>query len=298
MQPVNGYFLYNLGSIASLFAMADGYLFSIYDPNISKAIQLLTNFRDAEQNIRNLPDSVEGATALINVLEVIRNGYRENPNTVTTIAVRMAIVHWTNRFQTLLAQELGKAHVFILEEKHGYSPSTLINAINKLIPARVFPYLSDFTVSNLQDASAALAFDHFTSSGFHTMRAVEDTSRRYFELVTGNPAAGTRSDNKRRYLALGEIAFKLNELLPKLKSAHTPVGKLPLIAPTLAALCEIYRNPLSHPEIVKLEEDDALDVFNKGIDVISTMVRDVIAGGPHFNQLRTDYGNVTLPLAQ
>jgi len=40
--------------------------------------------------------------------------------------------------------------------------------------------------------------------------------------------------------------------------------------------------PLSHPEIVKLEEDEAIDVFNKGLDVISTMVRDALAGGTHF----------------
>jgi hypothetical protein len=278
MQPVNGYFLYTLGSIANLFGMADGVLLSIYDPTISRAIQLLTNFKDIEQNIRNIPDSVEGAIRLLEVLEWYRSGYRENPNVVTNQNIRMPLVHSVNRFQTILEQELGKAHTFILEEERGYAPATLIKAVHKLISPRVLPFLSYFTLTNLQDASAALAFDHFTSSGFHTMRAVEDTSRRYFELVTGNPAAGIRSDNKRWYLPLGEIAFKLNELLPKLKSAHTPTGKLPLIVPTLAALCEIYRNPLSHPEIVKLDEEDALDVFNKGIDVLSTMVRDAIAG--------------------
>jgi hypothetical protein len=151
------------------------------------------------------------------------------------------------------------------------------------------PYLSPFTLANLQDAGAALAFDHFTSCGFLTMRAVEDTARRYYELVTGKAAAGLRSDNQRWYLTLGQIAFKLNEHLPILKAAHTPLGKLSLVIPTLAALCEIYRNPLSHPEIVKLEEDDAVDVFHKGIDVISTMVRDVSAGGLHFHQLWKDY---------
>jgi hypothetical protein len=286
MQPVNGYFLYTLGSIANLFGMADGVLLSIYDPTISQAIRLLTNFRDTEQNIRNIPDAVDGAANLVQVLEFYRNGYRQNPNVVTNPDIRMPLVHSVNRFQTLLEQELGKAHTFILEEKRGHTPATLIKAVTKLISPRVLPYLSHFTLINLQDASAALVFDHFTSCGFQTMRAVEDTTRRYYELVTGKPAQGTRRGNKRWYLPFGEMAFNLDKLLPRLRGAHTPLGQLPLIVPTLAALCQIYRNPLSHPEIVKLDEDDALDVFNKGIDVISTMVRDVMAGGSRFKKLQ------------
>ena len=51
----------------------------------------------------------------------------------------------------------------------------------------------------------------------------------------------------------------------------------------------MYRNPLSHPAIVQLDEDDAIEVFQSGIDVIAKMVRDVIAGGNHFHQIRHDY---------
>jgi hypothetical protein len=51
----------------------------------------------------------------------------------------------------------------------------------------------------------------------------------------------------------------------------------------------MYRNPLSHPEIVTLEEDDAIEVFHTGIDVIVKMVRDVMAGGSHFHQLWHSY---------
>ena len=286
MQPVNGYFLYTLGSIANLFGMADGVELAIYDPMIVKAIELLTNFRNAEQNIRNIPDSVEGAARLIEVLEWYKRGYRQNPKVVTQPNIRMPLVHSVNRFQTILEQDLGKAHTFILEEKRGHTPATLVKAVTKLISPRVLPYLSHFTLTNLQDASAALVFDHFTSCGFQTMRAVEDTTRRYYELVTGKPAQGTRKRGEKRwYLPFGVMAFQLNKLLPRLNSAHTPSGQIPLIVPTLAALCEIYRNPLSHPEIVQLDEDTALDVFNKGIDVISTMVRDVIAGGSRFKKL-------------
>jgi len=118
------------------------------------------------------------------------------------------------------------------------------------------------------------------------MRAVEDTARRYFELVSGTWSEGMTANKERWFLTLGQIAFKLNERLTKLRSAKDSTGKLGMIVPTLTALCEIYRNPLSHPEIVKLDEDGALEVFGKGIDVISTMIQDVLAGGGHFSNLR------------
>ena len=296
MQPVNGYFLYTLGSIANLYAMTDGVFASTYDPYITGAVRLLTSFKDAEQNIKNLPDSVDGAMSLIGVLQWIRDGYQQTPNALMNINVRMAIAHATNRFQTLLAQELGKVHTYILEDKRGYSPKILVREIQKILPPKVFPYLSSFTVANLQDAGAAMAFDHFTSCGFLTMRAVEDTARYYYELVSGAPASGIDNNNERWFMTFGQIAWKLDHnILAALRIAHTATGKLPLIVPAMAALNEIYRNPLAHPEIVQLEEDDAIDVFNKGIAVISDMVRDVLAGGPHFHKLLSDYTAFDLP---
>jgi hypothetical protein len=257
VQPVNGYFLYTLGSVANLFAMTDGVLASAYDGYVSNAIRLLTAFKDAEQNIRNLPDSVDGSIALIEVLQWIRTGYQQTPNVLMNVNVRMAIAHATNRFQTLLAQELGKSHTYILEEKRGYSPKILVREIAKVLPKQVLPYLSAFTVTNLQDAGAAMAFDHFTSCGFLTMRAVEDVSRYYYELISGSPASGVNRNDERWFLTFGQIAWKLgNEILPNLRTTHTPTGKLGLVVPTMAALNEIYRNPLAHPEIVQLEEDD------------------------------------------
>jgi hypothetical protein len=282
MRPVNGYFLYTLGSLSQLFAMADNITVSTYNPIFLQSIAMLDSFKSNEQNKRNLPDSVMRAEALWNLLGALMEAARHNPDSLMYPQLRFNIAHTLNKFQTSLETELGRAHTFILEEKRGHAPATLFKNVEKILPAKVLPYLSFFTLTNLQDAGAALAFDHFTSTGFHTMRAVEDTGRRDYELVTGNPAITEYPNGDRTYLTLGQISWKLtNEVLPKTKA----VGKLKLIVPTLSALCEIYRNPLSHPEIVALDEDEALDVFGKGIDVISTMVRDIIAGGKHFAQI-------------
>jgi len=196
--------------------------------------------------------------------------------------LRLSILQMLDSFQTALEQDLRRAHIFILEEKRGYSPAILVGGVRKIVQPKVLPYLSTFTLTNLQDAGAALVFDHFTSSGFLTMRAVEETARQYYCLVTGEPAVMVNVNDDRKFVTLGEMSWKLGKKLELLRSAKSRTGKLGLAVPHLAALCQTYRNPLSHPEIVKLDEDEAIDVFIKGIDVISTMTLDVIAGGTHF----------------
>ncbi len=120
-------------------------------------------------------------------------------------------------------------------------------------------------------------------------------ARYYYELMTGTSPV-TITNGERSYLTLGQIAWKLDrEVLVKLPPTRSPTRHLKFVVPMLAALCEMYRNPLSHPEIVKLDEDEGIDVFNKGIDVISTMVRDVQIGGKHFDRLRDDYTVFDLP---
>jgi len=216
MKPVNGYFLYNLGSLANLFGMADGVPVSIFNPLFLRALALLDSFQCNDQNKRNLPDSVMRAGALWNSIGSLMEAARHNPDSLMHEQLRLTIAHMLNSLQTSLEQELSRAHTFILEEKRGYAPVVLVSEIEKVIPAKVLPYLSGFTLANLQDAGAGLAFDHFTSSGFHIMRAVEDTARVYYTLVSGNCAVTIRNGDL-DYVTLGQIAWKFtNEIFPKL----------------------------------------------------------------------------------
>ena len=290
MQPVNGFFLFRLGSIANLFGMVDGILLSTYEPVFQTSTQLITQFEEQEQNRRHLPDAISRAMTLRLMLQYCIGLARNEPATLVQIKLRMAIAHSLNAFQTALEQDLGKAHTFILEEKRGFAPKVLLNSVGDVILPKALPWLSHFTLTNLQAASAALVFDHFTSSGFLTMRAVEDTARRYYELVTGKPTTEDKPLGGRTFVTLGQIVWKFkNETLPAFAKAKTKTGKLGLIVPLLDTLCEMYRNPLSHPEIVTLDEDDAIEVFQTGIDVIVKMIRDVMAGGDHFHQIWHQY---------
>jgi hypothetical protein len=217
VQPVNGFFLFRLGSIANLFGMVDGALLSIYDPLFATAENLLREFESQEQNQRHLPDAITRAIELRILLQFCRGLGINKPTTPVHVDLRMRIVHALNAFQTALEQNLGNAHTFILEEKRGYAPKVLLTSIADVLPRKAFPYLSHFTLTNLQAAGAALVFDHFTSSGFLVMRAVEDVARQYYELVTGIPCVTQKQQTgERTYLTLGQIAWKLeNEVIPQ-----------------------------------------------------------------------------------
>jgi hypothetical protein len=49
------------------------------------------------------------------------------------------------------------------------------------------------------------------------MRAVEDTARRYYELITGIPAATIKGSGERSYLTLDQIASMLYTECPSIR---------------------------------------------------------------------------------
>lgn len=275
-------FLYWTGGLQQLFAMADGVPASTYDRLFQMAIGILERFVGTTENLNDLPDSVAQAHVILQWLLQIIGTYNQRPETMMVSELRIRIAHEVNAFQTILDRELGHAHTYVLEGKRGHSPSTLVQS-RQLLDKKLLPYLSEFTLYNIEDAGTSLVFDRFTACGYHIMRAVEDTTRRYFELVTGR-ATITIDNGKTEYKNLGQMANELDHVLVSIKKGkQVKLGALGLVAPVLQALCETYRNPLSHPEIVVLEEELAIDVFTKGIDVISTMVRDALKGGPQFS---------------
>jgi hypothetical protein len=278
MRPVNGIFLYWTGGLQQLFAMADGIDASVYDPLFRRAIETADRFTELSENTKDLPDSVAQLATLRAYLAKLQEEIRANPKATMTLDVRMAIAHSVNRFQTVLEREIGHLHTYVLEAKRGHSPVTLLHVVETLIDNKWLPYLSEFTRYNLDDAGTALVFDRFTACGYHTMRAVEDVARRYYQIVSGREHFTVKSSGEPVYLNLGQIANELTHILAK--TNRSQASALKLIAPSLEALCEIYRNPLSHPEVVVLAESDAIDVFLKGIDLITTMIRDVVQRGP------------------
>jgi hypothetical protein len=181
------------------------------------------------------------------------------------------------QFEAVLCSEMSAKGIFYLTPKHAYSTEILLSRAEDTLSAVVRTNLTEFDIENIREAGRCLVFDRFTGAGFHVLRAAESVARRYYVLVTGRDAT-----NK----TLGKIAAELADYFKKKTERQTPTGLLGLVTGPLDQLCKLYRNPISHPELISLDEDQAIEAFEHGISAVSTIVRDTLAGGAHFSVKR------------
>jgi hypothetical protein len=188
-----------------------------------------------------------------------------------------------DHFESALALDVGALPIFLLEKKRGYSPQTLLNTIEDILPEAERGLLSDFALANMQEAGACLAFHRNTASAYQMARAVEDVARRYNFAITGHESPYTDRNGEVRHRALAQIAAELQDVITNWRHNVEP-RLLSLIVPTLRNFCRIYRTPLSHadPQLRDLDASDAEIAFGHGMLAISTMLEDGRAGGPHF----------------
>jgi hypothetical protein len=187
------------------------------------------------------------------------------------------------KMDSALDIDISALPIYLLEEKRGYSISTLLRNIHNVLPTLDHDMLSDFVYENMQEAGACLAFERYTGCGYHMARAVEDVARHYYSLITARSAEYIDNNDVLRYRMLGQITEELKDILDKRKKGTEP-ELLSLVVPILRQFCRIYRTRLAHadPELEKLEPNDAEIAFAHAITAISTMFEDVRQGGPHF----------------
>jgi hypothetical protein len=279
MREVNGFFLYELGGVALLVALPPN-----ADLTPSWGILVtnrtnLRNFADAPENKQDLPNSVDDAEDLVKKLDSIigRKPFPSvTPDEFSQLGYRLVT------FRDRLSAELMRIYSFVLEDKDGRSVKTLWTNPLSLISSNVVPHLSDFTTENIAEAAKAWVVDRPTAVGFHMMRSVERVLREYKQLVTGEGFSWTDRRGTTHYQGFGTLIGDLSGKLDDCKKNKSTFGKLELVIGILRPLSRLYRDPLSHPELKKLEEEDAKLAFGQGISAISTMVQDALDGGMHF----------------
>ena len=279
MRSVNGFLLFDLGQIWRLTHLTQGVEIQSCMPLIGHCVYMLGLFVQHPDTQKDLPESVYEANQLISVLKSMIER-----STQKITSEHELIIHTLLRFRTLLNSELGRMFTFVVEEKRGFNSGTLWRDPLRLHSPDVVPHLSDFVKTNLNEAAKCLLLDRFTSVGFHSMRSVECVARKYYELITGNIPPYKDKSGKEIFKTFGAIAQELTDKCDSLRQQQIASGDLAVIAPMLKALCKIYRNPLSHPEINTLTEDQAVTTFNQTTEVVSTMVLDAKRGGLHFTK--------------
>ena len=279
MREVNGFFLFELGQIALLAA---------FPPDIDLTPSLavlvnnrtnLDNFAKAEENKQDLSNSVDDAIDLVKKIDLViarKPAPSISKQELNDLGYRLLT------FRDRLSAELGRVYSYVLEEKGGRSVKTLWRKALTLISPNVLPHLSDFTTDNFEEAGKCWVVDRPTAVGFHMMRSVERVLREYKKLVTGQGFSFTDKRGTTQYQGFGTLLNDLNARLEDLKKNKAPFGKLELVIGILRPLSKLYRDPLSHPELKKLEEEDAKLTFEQGMAAISTIVQDALDGGVHF----------------
>ncbi|MEJ2672584.1 MAG: hypothetical protein P8168_10385 [Deltaproteobacteria bacterium] len=276
MRSVNGFFLFELGFIWQLVQMKPG--FSEYYPAlIGNSLYILRSFVEDEYNKKDLPDSVTTANNIILNLEKLLHQQELNITPEITGNLFSYIMH----LRAMLMSELGKVHTTVIEDKRGFGVRALWNNSQSLFASDISPYLSEFVKINIDEAAKCLLLDRYTAVGFHAMRSVECVVRKYYELITGNSPPYKDKNRKDIFKTFGGIAQELMDKYFSMKSQKKLSGNLSIIAPIIQALCKTYRDPLSHPEIDTLTEDQSITTFNYTILAISEIVSDANSEGSH-----------------
>jgi hypothetical protein len=269
-----------ISDVISLLADADDFLFELL--NVSEGPKVEQSRPLAEQLQTTLAQLTRLPPRLAKVGVVFSTGRR------ITESEASAIMTLLKAFEAAFCSEMPKKEIFYVTPKRAYATDVLLQSAAASFSEMDRKYLSALALENIQEAAKCLVFDRYTAVGFHTLRAVEDIARRYYELVTDRDAVRSTPKGP-RYETLGAIAQELEDQVKSRKGRN--IGLLGLIAPVLSQLCTLYRNPLSHPEIIALEEDPAVDAFTQGIGVIANMLRDARNGGAHFSARWSAYNN-------
>ena len=117
MRPINGFFLFELGAVASLASLPQDTDLSPSLITIGQIAGYIRNFKEHKDNQKDLPDSVTAAGQLFDQLEVLM---KTSPPILTQTA-RFNLIWNVARFHDRLSTDLPKVYSMVLEDKRGHS---------------------------------------------------------------------------------------------------------------------------------------------------------------------------------
>lgn len=156
-----------------------------------------------------------------------------------------------NVFVSTIMDSCKEAFVVALERQRAFDLHTLIDSIETAFDANVWRRLSPFSKREIEESGKCLAFERYTASGFHMLRAIEFESRDCAILVSG--AMPKRRD-------FGDYITILKDN-----------GADARMIASLDNVRSLERNPLVHPEDW-LSQDDAVNIFYIGQVVFSRLI--------------------------
>jgi len=168
------------------------------------------------------------------------------------------VIKQTKNFETILNADLQENLVaYHPQQKAIYSTALLIAHAESALHPQDLRKLEQKTIQEIREGGKCLAFDTYTASGFHMMRALELVLHEYYVIVCRPQNANKRLSNWAAYLSpLYKRLDDKCDTLSKEEKAH--VKKVYYL---LQQIKDLDRNGIMHPETV-LSEVEALKLFD------------------------------------
>jgi hypothetical protein len=247
---------YQLGLIHRIRSFSDGELINDYRYDLYQCIVQLSAFTRQPFNTERFPGSVKAAAIIREQLGGYWNA-AESDQAIFEDTDRL--MRRLTEFETLLRHETNNLNAFVLETVGIFDTRKLIDHAEQHLSDVALRVVSDQTKEDFNAAGRCLAFDLFTACGFHSVRALEATARVYYNRLTGKDAGEEGRPLGGIANEFRKIADDVNSKPPKPFPKEHP---LRLIISNLDRINNIYRKPLTHPEMVLKTCDDAKNVFD------------------------------------
>ena len=215
--------------------------------------------RFTQDNLIPAPLSKSSALDLISSIDqAIPPGQLWSADTDAEIGIQAAsISQRLQEFEHVINAELAHIETFVTSPKGIFDTKGLVEYADRMFSDAVRSWLSEQALTDIRQAGRCLAFELPTAAGFHLARAVEESIRKYYKLVSGKPYS---QDNPGRSWA---------KYISSLKSE----GADEKVLNALDQMRDLHRNPISHPD-VNLETEEAIMLMGLTQSAIVAMVTD------------------------
>jgi competence protein ComGF len=194
--------------------------------------------------------------------ESLKQLAEKKPNEIISEVFYESIIKKLNGIDNILDAELNIKTGYLMDEKR-YSTEILTENINKLFAEGVFERLSALAQYDLKECGMCLAFDRYTASSYHALRATEDVLKLFAEKLLGSKPKD--SDTWAKFIS--QIAAEVKS--KKIKPAPSQE-----LMTNLDNLRKYYRNKTQHP-VRKYSSDETQDLIGLCTKSISEMIKDL-----------------------
>jgi hypothetical protein len=254
MKRLKPYEIYRLGAIKLLRILP--YETMSADDMAERFVPVIIASRSFEMKHPELKGAAAQASALRQQIRTVWNERKADELQEYSIPNMLSSL---DKLENILEYELDQQHAYLIEKVGIYDTDNLIDHADQHLSATASQVVSDEVKEDFKAAGRCLAFDLFTACGFHAVRALEATARIYYKQNTGKDAAQTDRPLGGMANDLRDVADDKNGKPPKpLPKDHI----MRLIISNLDRMNNIYRKPITHPEMVLKTRDDAKNVFD------------------------------------